>query len=139
MLRSLLILSILSFGCGPTQDDIDSAIEAAIKNIPEVPTPVISVDSTRKVVGDSELHVELAGWVPEDRITVTIVSAYGVGVNYTIGSVDINSSGAGETALGSDRVPAIPDDIVPGVYTIRAVSVTDGSEASTSHPQFTEA
>ncbi|MFL2639733.1 MAG: serine protease [Dehalococcoidia bacterium] len=139
MVRSLLILSILIFGCGPTQDDIDSAIESAIKNIPEVPTPVISVDSTRKVVGDSELHVELAGWVPEDRITVTIVSAYGVGVNYTIGSVDINSSGAGETTLGSDRVPAIPEDIVPGVYTIRAVSVTDGSEASTALRLYKEA
>ncbi len=139
MIRSILILSIFIFGCGPTQDDINIAIESAIKNIPDVSTPVILIDSTRKVVGDSELHVELAGWTPEDRITVTIVSAYGVKINYTVGSVDINSSGAGETTLGSDSFPAIPDDIVPGVYTIRAVSATDGSEASTALRLYKEA
>ena len=132
MIKSILILSIFIFGCGPTQDDINIAIESAIKNIPDVSTPVILIDSTRKVVGDSELHVELAGWTPEDRITVTILSAYGLDIDYTLGSVDTNSSGAGETTLGSDTFPAIPDDIVPGVYTIRAVSATDGSEASTA-------
>ena len=92
--------------------------------------PGIQIDSTRKVIGDSELWVGLSGWSPNDTVKVTILAAYGTEIDYTIGSIDINLSGAGGKILGSDSYAAIPGNMEPGIYTLKAVSTKDGSEAS---------
>ena len=73
MLRSILVLVIFLFGCGPSQEEIDIAIGSAIDNIPETITPVIILDSDHRiVVGDSEFSVELAGWQPQANVSITI-------------------------------------------------------------------
>tara|TARA_B100000029_G_scaffold320946_1_gene313349 strand:+ start:25359 stop:27071 length:1713 start_codon:yes stop_codon:yes gene_type:complete len=132
MLRSILVLVIFLFGCGPSQEEIDIAIGSAIDNIPETITPVIILDSDHRIVlGDSEFSVELAGWQPQANVSITILSAYGSGEDYKVGEIRVNLSGAASGILGSESFPAVPENILAGIYTIRALSESDGIEAFT--------
>ena len=62
----------------------------------------------------------LSGFPRRDQVTLSIVEALGAGIDYEMGSGQVNSSGALEIVVGSDSSPAIPGELPPGIWTVKA-------------------
>ncbi len=73
------------------------------------------------VPGTTLVTFRLSGFPRRDEVTLLIREARGTGVDYEMGSAQVNVSGALEMIVGSDLAPAIPEDLPPGLWTVVAV------------------
>ena len=73
------------------------------------------------VPGTTRVTFRLSGFPRRDDVTLYIREALGAAVDYEMGTAQVNSSGALEMVVGTDLLPAIPDDLPPGVWTVIAV------------------
>lgn len=73
------------------------------------------------VPGTIRMTFRLSGFPRRDEVTLYIREALGTGSDYVMGSATVNSSGALEMIVGSDLLPAIPEDLPPGLWTVIAV------------------
>ena len=62
----------------------------------------------------------LSGFPRRDEVTLSIVEALGAGIDHEMGTGEVNSSGALEILVGTDSAPAIPADLPPGIWTVKA-------------------
>ncbi len=62
----------------------------------------------------------LSGFPRRDEVTLSIVEALGAGIDHEMGTDEVNSSGALEILVGTDSAPAIPADLPPGIWTVKA-------------------
>ena len=85
--------------------------EANINTLPDVIT---------LTPGTSRVTFMLSGFPRRDEVTLSIVEAIGTGIDYEMGMGQVNSSGALEILVGSDQMPAIPHDLPPGIWTVKA-------------------
>ena len=70
--------------------------------------------------GTARVTFMLSGFPRRDEVTLSIVEAIGTGIDYEMGTGQVNSSGALEILVGSDQTPAIPNGLPPGVWTVKA-------------------
>ena len=75
--------------------------------------------------GTTRVTFRLSGFPRRDEVTLYIREALGAGSDYEMGSAQVNSSGALEMVVGTDLLPAIPDDLSPGIWTV----IAQGSRA----------
>ena len=73
------------------------------------------------VPGTTRVTFRLSGFPRRDDVTLYIREALGAGSDYEMGSAQVNSSGALEMVVGSDLLPAIPEDLNPGIWTVVAI------------------
>ena len=82
------------------------------------------------VPGTTRVTFRLSGFPRRDDVTLYIREALGTGIDYEMGSAQVNSSGALEMIVGTDLVPAIPEDLPPGVWTVVGVGARAPEGAS---------
>jgi hypothetical protein len=82
------------------------------------------------VAGQQEITLLLSGFPRRDPVTVTIVEAFGPGNDYTLGTGEVNASGALELTLGAADHLALPADLAPGLYTIKVTGTRVAAGAS---------
>ena len=82
------------------------------------------------VPGTTRVTFRLSGFPRRDDVTLSIREAGGAGSDYEMGSGQVNSSGALEIVVGSDLLPAIPEDLPPGLWTVVAVGTRTPEGAS---------
>ncbi len=73
------------------------------------------------VPGTTRVTFRLSGFPRRDEVTLYIREAGGAGSDYEMGTAQVNSSGALEMVVGNDLLPAIPEDLQPGIWTVVAV------------------
>ena len=73
------------------------------------------------VPGTTRVTFRLSGFPRRDDVSLYIREAGGAGSDYQMGTAQVNSSGALEMVVGTDLLPAIPEDLPPGVWTVVAV------------------
>lgn len=85
--------------------------EANINTLPDVIT---------LTPGTVRVTFMLSGFPRRDEVTLSIVEALGAGIDHEMGTDEVNSSGALEILVGTDSAPAIPADLPPGIWTVKA-------------------
>ena len=73
------------------------------------------------VPGTTRVTFRLSGFPRRDDVTLYIREALGAATDYEMGTAQVNSSGALEMVVGTDLLPAIPEALPPGVWTVIAV------------------
>lgn len=73
------------------------------------------------IPGTTRVTFRLSGFPRRDDVTLYIREAGGAGSDYEMGTAQVNSSGALEMVVGTDLLPAIPEDLSPGIWTVIAV------------------